>query len=134
VIQARGTPHVPALTQTFSYIGTPELDRELGLDGEPSAIQSAWFWWAHHCGGLWYAPLVYLVVAFVLLGFARRIPAAAALVGSCLGYELSIFLLAPAADYRYSHYLILATLLALVLVTAVRARGAETGTATPSAR
>jgi hypothetical protein len=122
VVQARGAPHVPSLTQTFSYIGTPDLDRELGLDGSPSPMQRAWFWWVHHCGGIWYAPLVYLVIALVLVGFSRRIPSAFALIGSCLGYELSIFVLAPAADYRYSHYLILTTLLALVIVIAVRSR------------
>ena len=131
VIQASGRPHVPALTQTFSYVGTPDLDRELGLDGSPSAIQSAWFWWAHHCGAIWYAPLVYLVVVLVLVGFVRRIPSAAALVGSCLGYELSIFLLAPAADYRYSHYLILTTLLALVIVIAVRYRRRSNTSSSP---
>jgi hypothetical protein len=124
VIQVRGRPSLPALTQTFEYVGTPELDHELGLAGTPSVVQRAWFWWVRHCGAIWYAPLVYLVVSLVLVGFARRVLAALVILGSSLGYELSMFMLAPAADYRYSHYLILTTLLALALVIARRAGSA----------
>ncbi len=124
VIQARARIAVPALTQTFAYVGTPELDHELGLAGEPSIVQRGWFWWVRHCGAIWYGPLAYLVVSLVLLGFVRGNRAAFVVLGSSLGYELTILLLAPAADYRYSHYLLLATLIALVLVIAKRARRA----------
>ena len=124
VIQARARIAVPALTQTFAYVGTPELDHELGLAGEPSIVQRGWFWWVRHCGAIWYGPRAYLVVSLVLLGFVRGNRAAFVVLGSSLGYELTILLLAPAADYRYSHYLLLATLIALVLVIAKRARRA----------
>ncbi len=124
VVQARARIAVPALTQTFAYIGTPELDHELGLAGEPSLVQRGWFWWVRHCGAIWYAPLAYLVISLVLLGFVRGNRVAFAVLGSSLGYELTIFFLAPAADYRYSHYLLLTTLIALVLVIAKRARRA----------
>ncbi|CAN5588717.1 hypothetical protein BH11MYX1_BH11MYX1_22100 [soil metagenome] len=111
-----GHASVPPLTQTFSYIGTPELDHQLGVAGEPSLVQRGWFWWVRHCGAIWYAPVIYLAVSFVLLGFARRDRLALALILSGLGYELSVFLLAAAVDYRYQHYLMITTLLALALV------------------
>ena len=111
-----GHSSVPPLTQTFSYVGTPELDHQLGLAGEPSLVQRGWFWFVRHCGAIWYAPVIYLVVALGLLGFARRDRLALALICSGLGYELSVFLLAAAVDYRYQHYLMLTTLLALALV------------------
>jgi hypothetical protein len=111
-----GRASVPPLTQSFSYVGTPELDHQLGLAGEPSLVQRGWFWWVRHCGAIWYAPVIYLVVSVVLLWFARRDRLALALILSGLGYELSVFLLAAAVDYRYQHYLMITTLLALALV------------------
>ncbi len=56
-----------------------------------------------------------LVVAAAV--WARR-PAVAAIALSGLCYELALFFLAPSADYRYSHWLILATWAALAALAA----------------
>ena len=75
-------------------------------------------------GGVWYAPIVYLVVALVLLcfiAFGRGARVPAALIGSGVVYELSLFPFAPSADVRYSHWLTVATLITLVMVVHRRA-------------
>jgi hypothetical protein len=67
----------------------------------------------------------YFFAAFVMLYFARKNRIALALLGSGLMLELSLFPLAASSDFRYSHWLVVSTVLAgIVLVHAGRSRGA----------
>jgi hypothetical protein len=71
-----------------------------------------------------FRPWMYLVLALVLLPFARRQRDVLALLLSGLGLEASLFVLAPTPDYRYSHWMVVCTCLAVVMLVARRARRA----------
>src|SRR3954464_754997 len=65
-----------------------------------------------------YRPWIYLLLAMAVVaaGVRRRQPAgleAALVAASGVAHELPLFFLAPASDYRYSHYMIYASLLSL---------------------
>ncbi len=59
-----------------------------------------------------------LNLCVVAAAIGARRPAVAAIALSGLGYELALFFIAPSADYRYSHWLILATWAAAVALVA----------------
>lgn len=67
-----------------------------------------------------FRPWMYLVIALVLLPLAIRHRDILALLLSGLGLEASLFPLAPTPDYRYSHWLVICTLLAIIMLTARR--------------
>jgi hypothetical protein len=69
-----------------------------------------------------FRPHVYVILALALLGFCLRQRAIGAILLSGLGLEVSLFPLVQAPDYRYSHWLVTCTLLALVMLVARRAR------------
>jgi hypothetical protein len=70
-----------------------------------------------------FRPWVYLVLSLILLPLCRdRI--VLALVLSGIANEAALFVLAPTVDYRYSIWLVVATLLALACVIS-RARAAR---------
>jgi hypothetical protein len=73
-----------------------------------------------------FRPWIYVFVSLILIPLcirARYIDALALLL-SGLGLEASLFPLAPTPDYRYSHWLVVCTLLAIVMITARRASAA----------
>ncbi|MDB4953405.1 MAG: hypothetical protein JWO36_974 [Myxococcales bacterium] len=72
--------------------------------------------------GVWFRPHLYFVLGFVMLWFGRRSRLVLALLTSGLVCELSLFIGAPSSDYRYSHWMIVCTIAALVAITAERAR------------
>jgi hypothetical protein len=88
-------------------------------------MQTAMTALGRNISAIWYAPLVYLLVALVLVPLARRQPVALAMLGSGLGYELGLYFLAPTPDVRYSNYLIVTTLVAYALVMARRLAAAR---------
>jgi len=67
-----------------------------------------------------FAPALYLALAITALVVAalRRQRMAVALLASGILYELSWFVVATDAQYRYSHWMIVSTIIALVLVIA----------------
>lgn len=67
-----------------------------------------------------FRPHVYLVLSVILVFACRRDRESAALLLSGLGLEASLFPLVQAPDYRYSHWLVVTTLLALVLLVVRR--------------
>ena len=84
--------------------------------------------------GVLFRPYVYLAIALILLPLAlrRRERAAVVLLASGIAYELALFVVTSDAEYRYSHWMIVATLLAVVVLIA---RGAsETSRSMPVAR
>lgn len=97
----------------------------LGLPFGASQLQDALT-----AGGRWLAdatPLftqwLYVVLAIVLVPFARRERDVLALLLSGLALDASLFLLAASPDYRYSHWLITCTLIAIAMLIARRYRG-----------
>jgi hypothetical protein len=65
-------------------------------------------------------PYPYVLLALVLLVFARRDRLIAALLLSGLAYEGAWFVLAPTADFRYSQWMITCTMVAAVMLVARR--------------
>jgi hypothetical protein len=99
------------------------IETKLGLARTPTSIQTAWAEALTKTLRLKiFRPRFYFVLAFVLLFFMRRQRVAFAVVASGIAYELGLFVLAPAIDYRYNHWLVAATILGCVLVFAGRLR------------
>ena len=69
-----------------------------------------------------FRPHVYAILALALLGFCLRQRDVGAILLSGIGLEVSLFPLVQAPDYRYSHWLVTCTVLALVMLVARRAR------------
>jgi len=63
--------------------------------------------------GVLFRPALYLGLALVLLALSARRPEARALLLSALASEAALVVLAPTIDYRYSIWLVVATLLVL---------------------
>ena len=103
----------------FTVIGAPETIAELEHDAAPSRIQdhlrnaAIWFSVTPLYWVFWYFGL-----CFVLLPFSVRHALEASVLLSAIGYELSWFLLAQSTDYRYSQWMELCSLIAVVLVGA----------------
>ncbi|MDQ3365636.1 MAG: hypothetical protein M3680_09420 [Myxococcota bacterium] len=70
-----------------------------------------------------FRPWLYVLLALALWFLTRPWPVVRALVVSGLSYELALFVLAPRPEYRYSHWLVTTTCLALVAFVVDR-RGA----------
>jgi hypothetical protein len=94
----------------------PERLAELGLSTHHSSIQASWtgaLTWLATSTPL-FRPWLYLAAALVLLALVRR-RAIAALLVSGIAMQGSLLLVAMSPDYRYSHWLVLATCTAFVL-------------------
>ncbi len=101
------------------FTGT-ELQREqLHVTSTHSSFQR-WMgntlrWFVDH--GPLYRPWIYVVASLLLVGWAiwRRDLFVGCLVASGLAYQVSIFLLANAPDFRFSHWMITCVLVGLAL-------------------
>ncbi len=88
-----------------------------------SMVQQAWI-----DALVWFGPSnlmrarLWFVLALVLLPLAWRQRVPFVLLASGVLYQLGLFLVAPATDYRYSHWMVLATILATVMLVATRIR------------
>ena len=67
-----------------------------------------------------FEPFVYFVLALVMLPFARKHRDVLALILSGIAIELTLFFLASSPDYRYSHWMVLTTLLAAITLISRR--------------
>ena len=85
--------------------------------------------WAEAMQVLYDTPLVqpgiYFVLALALLPLARRQKHALVLLTSAVAHMLGLFVLSPAVDYRYSHWMILCTIVAGIILFVTRLRGKE---------
>jgi hypothetical protein len=104
------------------FVEIPGQDTTLGSVSTHSPLQTEWqdanTWLSTT---LLFRPRFYLMLALALLCLARS-RLAAGIVASGVCYELSYFFLAASPDFRYSHWLIVCTLVGLVLVTQSRIR------------
>jgi len=100
----------------------PGMLAKLDLATEPFAYQARWQrinnWYWHHTPIFW--QWLYVLLALVLTWFGRRQRDVIALLASGLVVESSLFFLAPSPDYRYSHWTIVVTILAAVMLVARR--------------
>jgi hypothetical protein len=105
-----------------------EYAEEFGISTQTSLVQNrftrAYFWISKKTPLL--VPWVYLVIALVLLPMARRQRDVLALLLSGLVMESSLLFLAHSTDYRYSHWMVIATILAAIFL-GVRRRRAVLG-------
>jgi hypothetical protein len=96
----------------------------LHLPTETSSLQlaltRALHWLSRHTG--LFTPWVYAVVALIMLPLAWRQRDVLALLLSGLGLEASLVPLVHSRDYRYSHWLVLSTLLSCIILGARRYR------------
>jgi len=89
---------------------------------------------------LLYKPWVYLALTITIIGacllsLAEERLQIALIAASGLAHEAGLFLLAPASDYRYSHYMIYTSIVALLLLLRTYLIGPlREGTAQPATR
>jgi hypothetical protein len=123
-----GRSRVPgAITRRDAY-RWPAYVHEMGQGTGWSKLQGKWtramMWIWRHVPI--YVPWVYALLSFVLIPLARRHRDVLALLLSGLVFESTLVLLAPSLDYRYSHWMVITTCLAIVILTARRARAVLT--------
>jgi len=106
------------LTYHSSY---REYMENVKLDTHPTRMQLRWQGRAQMLARYTplFKPFLYLIFALVLLWLNRDRDVLALLL-SGLGLESSLILLAPTPDYRYSHWMVICTLISAVLVFARR--------------
>jgi hypothetical protein len=87
----------------------------LHLTTQHSAVQSRWMAWLTKLSRTWvFRPHCYLFLTLLMLPLCRsRVGWAVLLSG--LFYELGLLFVAPASDYRYSHWMIAAAVIGIVL-------------------
>ena len=97
----------------YEYPATAE---QAGIPVHASPVQAAatrvftWIW--KHTP--LFEPFVYFVAAFLLLPFALRHRDVLALLLSGIAIEATLFFLASSPDYRYSHWMVLCTILGTI--------------------
>ena len=104
----------------------PEYAREVGFETGWSKLQrklSRFEVWVARATPL-YTPWLYVVLALTLLPLARRQRDMLGLLLGGLVFESTLVLLAPSSDYRYSHWLVICTCVAAIVLTARRYRAA----------
>jgi hypothetical protein len=95
----------------------------LGHDAPRAKVQGVWVTAMEEAAKTQlFAVRIYLVLLLILLPLAWRNPLALLFVISGIFHELGLFALAPAIDYRYSQWMVLCSLVALVLVITDRVR------------
>jgi hypothetical protein len=67
-----------------------------------------------------FRPWLYMVLAIAAVVLARRRPIPRAFAISGLAWELAMFVFAPGTDYRFSHWLVVATCASLAWLAAAR--------------
>lgn len=102
----------------------PQVAQNMGLSTSASPTQK-WLTNGAHWTVKWipiYRPWMYVVLALILLWFARRHRDVFVLLLSGLAIESTYVILAPSADYRYSHWLVICVVLAVITLVARRVK------------
>ena len=103
----------------------PAYAHEMGQGTGWSKLQGKWtdlmrWLWRHTP---LFVPWIYALLSLVLIPLAWRHRDVLALLVSGLVFESTLVLLAPSPDYRYSHWMVITTCIAIIVLTARRARG-----------
>ena len=103
--------------------GFPEtLQHDYGRNREPTAFQQSAERMIASLDGFWlfrpwfYFAIGFLLIAFTLWRFGIQRLEVTLLAASGFAHEAALFLIAPSPDYRYSHYTVFATTLAVMLL------------------
>jgi len=121
---SRGRPTWPVMKREFEY---PQTVVDLGMSVRASKLQhelTSWMMFLNKTP--LFEPWMYLAIAILLLAATRRHRDVFALLSSGIVLESSLVFLAPTPDYRYSHWMVLATCLSIVLLVGRRSRPAHT--------
>jgi hypothetical protein len=95
---------------------------DTGHAAAPGRLQARLRKSMHSLGTSWlFRPYVYLALSLSLVLLCVRHRVVLALVFSGLASEAALFVLAPTIDYRYSIWLVVATVLVIVMLVALRA-------------
>jgi hypothetical protein len=121
-----GPRKMPAAVIRRDAYRWPEYAHQMGQGTGWSALQDLWTRLLRTVVRATpvFEPWIYLAISLLLLPLARRQRDVLALLCSGLVLESTLVLLAPSADYRYSHWMVITTCLAVIVLTARRARGA----------
>jgi len=105
------------------FTENPAQEAPIGHKATHSKLQAAWLSVIPKIDdGMLFRPWVYLLLGLLLLPLCRGQRLAFALLTSGVLNELSLFVAAPSADYRYSHWMIACTTIGLVVLFATRLR------------
>ena len=117
--RSMGTP----LGRRTPYV---ELATQLGVVTQASQLQIRMTRWARAVSAHTplYVPWIYALVSIVLLWPARRDRDVLALLLSGLVMESSLLLLAHGCDYRYSHWMVMMTIVSTIVLATRRYRAA----------
>ncbi len=120
------------LVVTHAYQNAAEL-RELGVPTGVSTFQEIvgeiYVW----CSETFlFRPFIYAAIGLALIVLARRQRDLLAILLSGQLVELSLFFIGPSSDYRYSHWLVVTTCIAIVMLIARRYRDGEVARRSPS--
>jgi len=120
-----GPRKMPAAVIRRDAYRWPEYAHQMGQGTGWSALQGLWtrLLRAVVRATPVFEPWIYLAISLLLLPLARRQRDVLALLCSGLVLESTLVLLAPSADYRYSHWMVITTCLAVIVLTARRSRG-----------
>jgi len=112
-----GWSRTPWSMAYHQFLEWPEDRDPTEHDAAASPIQRAvGDWLERHAHRRWFRPHFYLILAVALLVVCCRDRTSLALLASGIGYELSYFPSAGTPDFRYSHWLVVTTCIATVLL------------------
>jgi hypothetical protein len=122
-----GRVRKPEVAVTRREYGFPTVAHSLGISTEWAPYQLTATRWMQF---VWrntpiFVPWIYLVLALVMLPLTRKNRDVFALLASGLIFESSLLVLAPSPDYRYSHWMVICTVIAVIVLTARRFRAAR---------
>lgn len=135
VLGARGARPAAAVWDGFT-----ENDAQIAMIAHQAShapLQAKWLAALHRIEAtLVFRVWAYLLVSLALLPLCRGNRIAFVVLASGLAYELSLLVVAPSADYRYSHWMIVCAVTAAVLVFAARYRAGvdSAGSGSPDVR
>ncbi|HEU0036487.1 MAG TPA: hypothetical protein VFQ53_38005 [Kofleriaceae bacterium] len=114
------TPEPPEVGWS-NFVELPPQEWMLNHSATHSTVQHAWTHVVEsHRDNLVFRPWLYLLLGLFLLPLCARQRIAFAVLASGLACELSVFVAAPSADYRYSHWMIVCTTIAYAILFATR--------------
>lgn len=105
------------------FVNSEWAIEDLGYKTTHSAIQQAWVTEMEKVADTpLFSGWVYFIVGILFIPLCRRDRISGILVASALLYELGLLLITPALDYRYVHWMVVATIIAAIRLFVLRYR------------
>lgn len=124
ILQITDVPNGDPIYDWFTDVSEPaESAERVGHDAAPATLQNKLRDTMHSVGGTWmFHTLLYVVISLALLPLCVRDRESFALLASGLTGEAALLVVAPTADTRYSFWLIVTTIMAMIMLIAKRAK------------